>query len=410
MADQARIRKSLVGYLASPATTPATRDNKPGWHAEHDKFVEIAKSSNANVLLIGDSIIQGLSRYAKIWTKYFTPLKALNFGIGGERTQNVLWRVENGEIPLNAQMIVIHVGTNNTDRDDPKDIANGIGATAMMFQESKPNAKMILAGLLPRDLQPSHRRKQVSKVNKYLKRLCQSGHIRNFFYLKPDDDWVLPDGTLDTKYYFHDHLHLVEEGDDKFAKSISDMVMLVYSGGKPVYSSDSDVSDAEANDSYTFERKNDRERSSSPAGGPDRKKSRSRSRSRSLSRRRSKSPRHSRSRSRSPRRRHSRSPRRRSRSPRRRSRSPRRYSRSPVRRRRRDRKPRSSSYSRSPSRSPPRRRRRRSYSRSPSRSPRRRRYGSLSRMLSFLFTPLRVLVEDRCFHCLEVKCYYWDTE
>ena len=362
----------MVGYLSSPATTPCTRDNKPGWHAEHEKHVEIAKTSSANVLLIGDSIIQGLARYPKIWTKYFASLKTLNFGIGGERTQNVLWRVENGEIPLNAQTVVIHVGTNNTDRDDPKDIANGIGSIAMMFQETKPNAKIILTGLLPRDLQPSHRREQVTKVNKYLKKLCQSGHIRNFTYLKPDTDWVLPDGTLNTQYYFHDYLHLVEEGDDKFASAISKMIHLIYGGGKPVYSSDSE-SETEANTSYQFERKRGRQPSHSPS--PPRKRLRSETKSRSKSRSRSGS-RH-RSRSRSPRRRPRSRSRRRSRSPRRYSRSPRRFSRSPRRSpRRRSRSPRHS-------RSPLRRRRSRkskksrsssrSRSRSISRSPRRRR-------------------------------------
>jgi len=302
MLDQARIRKSLVGYLESEATTPASRSNKQGWLAEHDKHVEIAKTSNANVLLIGDSIIQGLARYPKIWSKYFNTMKALNFGMGGARTQNVLWRVENGEIPLNAQMIVVHVGTNNTDRDEPKDIANGIGAIAMMFQESKPNAKIILTGLLPRDLEPTPRRAQALKVNKYIKKLCCSGHIRNFHYLKPDNDWLLEDGTLNTKYYYHDHLHLVEEGDDKFAKSIADMITLIYSGGKPVYSSD-EYSDDE-NDRKSPPRNGRRDKSRSPNRFS---RSRSRSRSRSPMRRRS------RSRSRSPfrKRRHSRSPRRR---------------------------------------------------------------------------------------------------
>ena len=65
-------------------------------------------------------LFTGLARYPSVWNQYFAPLKSLNFGLGGDRTQHVLWRVENGEIPLNAQTIVIHVGTNNTDRDDPK--------------------------------------------------------------------------------------------------------------------------------------------------------------------------------------------------------------------------------------------------------------------------------------------------
>ena len=353
MLDQARIRKSLVGYLNSPATTPADRNSKPGWMAEHEKHVEIARTSNANVLLIGDSIILGLSRYPKIWSRYFNTMKALNFGVGGERTQNVLWRVENGEIPLNAQMIVIHVGTNNTDRDDPKDIANAIGAIAMMFQESKPNAKIILTGLLPRDLEPTHRREQCVKVNKYIKKLCCGGHIRNFFYLKPDSDWVLENGQLDTKYYFHDHLHLVEEGDDKFAKSISDMITKIYSGIKPDYSSDSDSEEDEPPKRNGRNRSVSRSRSKSPPRRRSRSRSlRRRSRSRSTHRRRSRSRstrRRSRSRSYSPprrRRRYSRSPARRSYRSRTRSRSPRRRPRGGRRR----------SYSRSRSRTPPRRR------------------------------------------------------
>lgn len=343
MRDQKQIRQSLVGYCGSPAATPVGRE-KPGWFAEHEKHVEIAKTSSASLLLIGDSIIQGLARYPKIWNKYFTPLKALNFGLGGDRTQNVLWRVENGEIPLNAQTVVIHVGTNNTDRDSPKDIANGIGSIAMMFQEAKPNAKIILTGLLPRDLEPSHRRTLNLKVNKYLKRLCKSGHIRNFFYLKPDADWLQPDGTLNTTYYFQDHLHLVEEGDEKFGKAIHDIISHVYSGNKVDMSSDSEISDDETDKSFRIQPIKSRARSASSSPVRDSK----RSRSRSMRRSRSISPR--RSLSRSPRKSHSR---RRSR-----SRSLRRYSRSPRRHSRRH------SYGR----------RRRSYSRSFSRSPKRRYY------------------------------------
>ena len=300
MRDQRNIRQSLVGYMSSPAATPIGRD-KPGWYAEHDKHVEISKTSSASVLLIGDSIIQGLARYPKIWNKYFTSLKALNFGMGGDRTQNVLWRVENGEIPLNTQLIVVHCGTNNTDRDTPKDIACGIASIGMVFQEAKPNSKIVLTGLLPRDLQPSFRREQGNKVNKYLKRFCTSGHIRNFYYLKPDPDWVLPDGTLNTSYYFHDHLHLVEEGDEKFAKSIYEIITKVYSGIKVEMSSDSELSGDE-DIALTFERKTGRPRSFSPR--PARRRSRSRSRSprrRSPRSRRSPSPRRY-----SPRRRHSR--------------------------------------------------------------------------------------------------------
>ena len=64
----------------------------------------IAARSLSSVLLIGDSLVNGLARYHRVWSKYFEPLRALDFGVSGDRTQHVLWRTENGEIPLNLQI------------------------------------------------------------------------------------------------------------------------------------------------------------------------------------------------------------------------------------------------------------------------------------------------------------------
>ena len=112
----------LSGYCTSSASSPIGRDNKHGWYEEHEKFVAIAAGSLSSVLLVGDSLVNGLARYHRVWSKYFKPLRALNFGVGGDRTQHVLWRIENGEIPLNLQVAFIHCGTNNLDRDNPDEI------------------------------------------------------------------------------------------------------------------------------------------------------------------------------------------------------------------------------------------------------------------------------------------------
>ena len=64
--------------------------NKPGWYAEHDKHVELAKTSRASVLLIGDSLIRGLARYPKVWNQYFSPIKSLNSGLSF--MENKKWR------------------------------------------------------------------------------------------------------------------------------------------------------------------------------------------------------------------------------------------------------------------------------------------------------------------------------
>ena len=137
------LKRQLTGYCTSPASSPMGRDNKHGWYEEHEKFVAIATRSLSSVLLVGDSLVNGLARYHRVWSKYFEPLCALNFGVGGDRTQHVLWRIENGEIPLNLQVAFVHCGTNNLDRDNPAEIRDGIASIVYTMQEKKPNANLL---------------------------------------------------------------------------------------------------------------------------------------------------------------------------------------------------------------------------------------------------------------------------
>ena len=70
-------------------TTPTGRNNKVGRYKTHNKFDILAKRLHPSVLLIGDSIVAGLSRYQTLWKNYFKPYKSLNCGIPGDRTQHV---------------------------------------------------------------------------------------------------------------------------------------------------------------------------------------------------------------------------------------------------------------------------------------------------------------------------------
>ncbi|XP_065674481.1 platelet-activating factor acetylhydrolase IB subunit alpha1 [Hydra vulgaris] len=222
----------------SPATTPSYRDNKAGWFETHNKHAALAVSSKSEVILIGDSIIAGLSRYHNVWRKYFNPLKALNFGIGGDRTQHVLWRAENLTLSQAIKYIVIHCGTNNLDHDNSQDIANGIISIGLVFQEFNPNIKIIVTGLLPRDsFSSSFRREKILQTNKRLKKLCKN-KLNNFFYMKQDVDWTLEDGDLNVELYYSDCLHLVETGNNKLAISIVSILNKVRCEENIMYSSD----------------------------------------------------------------------------------------------------------------------------------------------------------------------------
>ena len=114
--------------------------DKFGWYDSHKKQVASLRHSDASVLLIGDSIIAGLQRYRNVWRNYFKhQYESLNFGIGGDKVQDVLWRINDLSLPKSLKYAVVQAGTNNLDQDNPKDIANGIIASALAFSKKSKN-------------------------------------------------------------------------------------------------------------------------------------------------------------------------------------------------------------------------------------------------------------------------------
>ncbi|MEN9673648.1 MAG: hypothetical protein RL553_1913, partial [Planctomycetota bacterium] len=101
------------------ATKPAPRDKN--WEKRHEAFVGIAKRGNVDLLFLGDSITDAWGGEGhrttdagdKIFTSKFVPMKAANFGIGGDRTQHVIWRLQNGELDgIKPKVVQLMIGTN----------------------------------------------------------------------------------------------------------------------------------------------------------------------------------------------------------------------------------------------------------------------------------------------------------
>ena len=247
----------LSGYMTSPATRPVGRDNKAGWYKQHEQHASMCKRMGIECIFCGDSIIAGLSRYTNIWREFFVPLKALNLGIGGDRTQHVLWRAENLSLASSTKFVVLHCGTNNIDRDTPTCIANGILSIAVTFLEKLSSVQVLVTALIQRDLTETFRRDKIKKVNRILKRMCRT-KFDNVHFMKQASGWVLDDGLLDESLYHTDHLHLIEAGNRKFSKSIIEALDKLKEDGELEYSSDEegdeeDLSEEEEN-VYTYQR------------------------------------------------------------------------------------------------------------------------------------------------------------
>src|SRR5215204_3349408 len=108
-------------------TVPAIKYDKDGttpnasFMKNHEKFVEQAKKGGVDLLFLGDSITAGWAKNGnEVWEERYAKLNAANFGIGGDRTQHVLWRIQNGELDgaMKPKVIVLLIGTNNTPTDD----------------------------------------------------------------------------------------------------------------------------------------------------------------------------------------------------------------------------------------------------------------------------------------------------
>jgi beta-glucosidase len=201
---------------ANLATIPEGRFETTGkfswWPARHAEKVAEAKDA-IDVVFLGDSITQGWERHgAAIWKNTYAPLKAANYGFGGDSTQHVLWRLEHGEFTgLKPKVVVLNIGTNNARHGDftPAQIAQGIEAVVKKIQQVCPETKVLLLAIFPRDAHPTDpMRVKCDAVNALLPALADGKQV---VFANLNDRFLQPDGTL-SRDIAPDLLHLSSKG------------------------------------------------------------------------------------------------------------------------------------------------------------------------------------------------------
>ncbi len=118
----------------------------------HEKFLARTKSGPIGVLFLGDSITEGWGKAPHVWERYFGKYQPANFGIGGDQTQHVIWRIENGELDgINPKAVVLMIGTNNSGAHTGEQIADAIKKIVGLIRAKIPGTKVLLLAILPRD-------------------------------------------------------------------------------------------------------------------------------------------------------------------------------------------------------------------------------------------------------------------
>lgn len=143
------------------------------WDKMHAEDVVVAQYDQVDVLFVGDSITAGWDW--SIWEKNFKPLKAANFGIGGDNTGNVLWRLQHGAIGnIHPKLIVLLIGVNNIGgmQESPEQAAAGVTKVVQQLQLAWPNSKILLNAVFPFDQDAkSPNRTKVHQLNKIIAKL-----------------------------------------------------------------------------------------------------------------------------------------------------------------------------------------------------------------------------------------------
>lgn len=195
-------------------TTPAARADSDWWTKRHDekRSQAQAQGKEIGVVFLGDSITQGWenANAQPVWNRFYGPRKPINLGFSGDRTQHVLWRLDNGEVDgLKPKVAVLMIGTNNVGSDPAEAIADGIKAVVAKIQAKLPETKILVLEVFPRGEQPDNpARAKLKEVNDLVRPIHDGKKV---VCLDIGPKFLQEDGTI-SKEIMPDYLHLSGKG------------------------------------------------------------------------------------------------------------------------------------------------------------------------------------------------------
>jgi lysophospholipase L1-like esterase len=229
--------------VPQPADVPApklTADGRmnPRFEQLHNSFLARRSEGPIGVLFLGDSITEGWNGPGRaVWLKYYAPMDAANFGIGGDQTQHVLWRIANGELDgIDPKVVVLLIGTNNIGYPQ-EDILGADEAIVQRIHEKLPNTRVLVLGIFPRGRNPqdpltADMRDKIKFVNAGLAKFDDGDKTR---FLDIGDKFMQADGTLPPQI-MPDALHPNAAGYQIWADAMNELLgdMMAGRGAQPV--------------------------------------------------------------------------------------------------------------------------------------------------------------------------------
>jgi len=209
----------LVGLVSCNPFRPATTSPQsplPQWQALHQQYVARAARGGIDVLFLGDSITMQWSK-SPLWANALVPLGAENFGVDGDGTRQVLWRVTNGELDgIAPKVVVLLIGINDLlDGDPPDAVRDGTLAVIREIEARLPRATVVSLAIFPVGRHPLPQRAAAARTNDLVTAALPPGVRR----LDLGSGFIDPDGTI-SEDIEPDGLHLGLRGYELWAAGL----------------------------------------------------------------------------------------------------------------------------------------------------------------------------------------------
>jgi lysophospholipase L1-like esterase len=186
----------------------------------HEQFMKRKQEGKIGLLFIGDSITDGWRGHGKkIFEENYAKFDAANFGIGGDRTEHILWRIDHGELDdIHPKAVVLMIGTNNLGtRQSVEDTVAGIKCDVEAIHKKLPDSKILLLAVFPRGHKADDPfRAQIKEVNEEIAKFDGKDNVK---FLDINKNFLDDDGSL-SKFVMPDYLHPHELGYEIWAKAM----------------------------------------------------------------------------------------------------------------------------------------------------------------------------------------------
>jgi lysophospholipase L1-like esterase len=227
--SQVQALQSSLATLPGPRLVNYPWMSLSRWYQMHSEDVALATAGEAPLLFIGDSITEAWEQAGQAyWEQYFIPLGAVNFGIGGDMIQNLLWRLQHGAIgALDPSAVVLLIGVNNLgfSQESPEAIAQGVIAVVDAMEEQFPNASILLMAVFPAgESESDSLRGKIKQINQSITSLNEREKVT---YIDMGKDFIETDGSISSRV-MPDYLHLSEEGYRRWTEAILPWIRLQF--------------------------------------------------------------------------------------------------------------------------------------------------------------------------------------